>query len=208
MFIRSVYTFILVAIISVVIGIPLERSPDLAINSGISLIKRDSYPNCTNQSSPFYQSSYCATSTIVTITCASAGNSNLSFILRQDCLPNENCIDYVDQQNVSRGMCADFKNIRKWNNKDSGSRTCSENEAYDTGDGKDLILGLTTYATTNNPIRVQMLEAFMSGNSLGRLFNQYNYTKIIKNYDGNSTIKYCFTAGTTKKITALAAAFG
>ncbi|CAG8451546.1 210_t:CDS:2 [Dentiscutata erythropus] len=147
-------------------------------------------------------------SNIVKATCASAGNPNHTFILRQDCQPYENCIDHVDQQNVSRATCTDSNNIRKWDNKDSDSLTCSENEAFDTDGGKDLILGVTTYAMTNNPMRVYILEAFMSGNSLGRLFNRHNYTKIIKNYDGNSTIKYCFTAGTTQKIIALAAAFG
>ncbi|CAG8694991.1 3693_t:CDS:2, partial [Racocetra fulgida] len=165
------------------VGIPLEALPDLVINPETSLIKRDSLPSDCNVTRVF------------------AKTSRESVTVKQKCNSDEVCIEYADEQNKVFAVCTSRDHARQWSTEnDNIYSSCSQNEPYKTGGGKNLTLGITTYAKNNvtnqeEKHAVQTINAFLSDKySLGLESYLDSYSKIIKNYDGNTSLQYCFTA--------------
>ncbi|CAG8838800.1 22726_t:CDS:2, partial [Racocetra persica] len=73
--------------------------------------------------------------------------------VKQNCNSDEICIEYADEQNEIFAVCTSRVHVRQWSTENSDNipifTSCSPNEPYKTGGGKNLTLGITTYAKNN-----------------------------------------------------------
>ncbi|RGB29065.1 hypothetical protein C1646_672743 [Rhizophagus diaphanus] len=126
-----------------------------------------------------------------------------------DCGPDETCIEHYhaveSDLDVAHATCINNENrVRKWDNFDApAKKSCSAERGYDT-ESNDLEIAVTIYANDEKPIQVNTIIAYKNGVEISTVYDQHNYTSVIRNYN-DEKIQYCFTTGTYNTVRAYAA---
>ncbi|CAG8679593.1 uncharacterized protein OCT59_001693 [Rhizophagus irregularis] len=122
--------------------------------------------------------------------CENSQNPDDDIVVYNDCGPDETCIEHY------HAVKSDL---------DVMHATCIDNEigGYDT-ESTDMEIEVTIYENDGKPIQVNVIVVYKNGVEISTVYDQHNYTSVIRNYS-DEKIKYCFTTGTNNKVTAYAA---
>ncbi|PKY55759.1 hypothetical protein RhiirA4_448491 [Rhizophagus irregularis] len=196
------YTFFLVAIATIIMGVPLENAL-MTKRAEIQL----TVPGCPT--GYVYKASLCDEINRLMVFCENSQNPDDVQVVYNDCGPDETCIEHYhaveSDLDVPHATCIDNEHrVRKWDNfGEPAKETCSPERGYDI-ESTDMEIAVTIYANDGKPIQVNIIVAYKNGVEISTVYDQHNYTSVIRNYS-DEKIKYCFTTGSDNKVTAYAA---
>lgn len=188
------YIFFLLAIATIIAGIPLEERQTSSI--------------CTNPHFPVWKSSYCRTMTVMANVCESQDFPGTYQLVDKPCQPDSTCVDFVrPEKSDPIAVCITNENKQSWNNDRERGVICGKKGSFKLNENV-LTFGMTTYDTNANPIQVNYLDVSVNNNALKPTINQNHYSTIYKNYVANQVIEFCFGAGSNQFVTAVAGVLG
>ncbi|CAG8610944.1 9324_t:CDS:1 [Paraglomus occultum] len=206
---RMKYIFFLLAIATIVAGVPLEKMRNSTLKQTQTLsLSRRAHPLCPDPRYPVFASSFCRNERTLANVCEAQDFPNLYDITDRPCEPDSTCVDFVriDKSTPLAG-CIHNNNIRRWNNGGDRGLICSKDGDFGFRlDANTLIIGVTTYDANSNPTAVDTISGSVGGRALGRTLHESHFSAVYKNYRAGQTIKMCFDAG-SRFVTAVAAAF-
>ncbi|RGB28283.1 hypothetical protein C1646_673330 [Rhizophagus diaphanus] len=204
------YIFFLLAIATIVAGIPLEETRNLPLEEtqDMSLSRRQDplgVPRCTDHNYPLLRSSFCRNMTFIASVCESQDFPGTFTTSDIPCQPDASCVDFVrPDDSIPRALCVSNERRSKWDNDRTRGILC-DSTRYMKLNADILTIGMTTYDINSHPIQVNVLDGYVNDVDLGIAFQQHNYSKVYKNYVANQGIKLCFAAGSEQLVTAIAA---
>jgi len=200
------YIFFLLAIATIVTGIPLEETRNLTLEEtqNLSLSRRSVF--CPDPHYPVLINAFCRTRNIIAYNCESDVFPGTYSINDVQCHPSRTCVDFIRPDNSEPyAVCMSNANKEEWNSDGTGGTLCTDAGAFKV-DKKVLSFGMTTYDRNSNPVQVKSMDAYV-GNSdivLRPSYNQNHYSKIYTNYEAGQPIKFCFAVGSSAFVTAVA----
>ncbi|GBB88212.1 hypothetical protein RclHR1_14760004 [Rhizophagus clarus] len=198
------YIFFLLAIATIVAGIPLEETRNLPLEETRSLSSiKDINARCTDHNYPVYRSSFCRNKNTVRNVCESQDLPGTYTTSDTPCAPNFSCVDFVLPNNPNPfALCISDDTRNTWDNDRNRGVVCSSTRNFRLN-ANTITIGMTTYDTNLNPIQVNMLDGYVNNDFLGIAFQQHNFSKTYNNYDESKGIKMCFGAGSDQEVTAV-----
>src|SRR5688572_6471901 len=130
--------FFLVAITTMVVGVPLEEST----KNGTLISKRTTGPVCKDHNYSELVNAWCATKSSMTVICA---NKDLPGTFTSDtiqCNGAEVCVDYFLTENNAQAQCA--SSYMQWDNQNN-KVACSSAVSFGEGNTINVAVGATTY---------------------------------------------------------------
>ncbi|PKK70424.1 hypothetical protein RhiirC2_830132 [Rhizophagus irregularis] len=202
----QLYIIYIFFLFSAVVGVPVENLQNQTFSTDSFLGKLiPTKPKCTDPIYTKYRSSVCATRKSVRVSCESYDLPGTIVDTNFSCGEGESCIDITSND----AFCVDenSKLAQKWENNHVDGRVCSAPVLLvPPPKFFQLAAGITTYSTTGDPIQVQSLEArYDDKNSDDYTEQQNNYSFNIKQENFSHYISFCFTAGTSQEVQAVAA---
>lgn len=181
----KICTFFLVVIITTTAGVSIS-----------SISKRETVGRCPDRNYPQFVNSMCKSVNSMIVQCTDPNNPNVRTSYEQQCNPGENCVDLLLSDEVPFAMCIPTKKLLSWTNGNYNSQACSGTIRYTSGpSGESVSIGINTYDTNGNPIQVYDVVSKVNNNQIGEVQNQHNYSLIIKQYNVNDIVTFCFLPG-------------
>ncbi|RIA87809.1 hypothetical protein C1645_853657 [Glomus cerebriforme] len=194
--------FFLVAITTMVVGVPLEEST----KNGTLISKRATQPVCNDHNYSELVNSWCSTKSSMTVICANKDLPGTFTSETVQCNGAEVCVDYFLSENLAQAQCAD--SYMKWDNKDS-KIPCSSAASYGGGTKIDISVGATTYDVDGNPIQVSQFAIYLDNQEIATTSNLRNVSAIVRGYNNeDGDFESCFAVSGTTRVTGYFAAFG
>lgn len=206
------YIFFLLAIATIVVGIPLEETRNLALEEtqNLSLSRRQADASCSDPFFPVWRSSSCRKKDVIAQKCYTRDGADYA-IFDKPCEPGSSCIDFiVPEDQAPLAICINNTHIQEWNNDNDHKNEIICGKKDRLGVNADVLtFGMTTYDTNANPIQVEYLDVFVNNADLFPDHDVNHYSRIYENYTANQDFQFCFKTGSDYAlVTAVAGVFG
>ncbi|CAG8645112.1 12270_t:CDS:2, partial [Acaulospora colombiana] len=164
------YIFFLLAITTIVAGMPLEETRNFPLEEtqNLSLSRRDLNMFCPDPHFPKWISSNCRSMDVVANTCE-APDSSSNKIFYKLCPLDYYCIDFIRPHDPTPfAACVSKSKIDAWNNHHARGKFCAPSGGFKTSK-RILTFGMTTYDAKKQTTKVNMMDVTVNNKDLGTI---------------------------------------